>query len=195
MKRCLVVDTLYSSLVLVLCLTTIFGVPLRTNSYWILVIFLMSMVFGARRFLKIHFRLRSVLPVILASIGIAIAVGLKSFQGCFPSITPDTWGYASFGQYLTDYSRGDHVALPLIDQFSATLSGTRFGASSLLGFLSVVLHINTARALLPALFIVLANGFFGYYSVSRLLGIGNLIAFGSGMYFVLCGWTSDAQKP
>jgi hypothetical protein len=128
----------------------------------------------------------------VAGIAIIGVVGVKSFQGCFPTITPDTWAYASIGQYLAEYSRGTGKAVSLIDQFAAYLSDTRFGTASLLGFLSVVLHTSSARALLPALLVILTNGLLGFYSLSRLFGASQIIAFASGIFFVLCGWTFDA---
>jgi hypothetical protein len=125
--------------------------------------------------------------VLAAGMAIFGAVGLLSFQGCFPSVSNDAWSYASLGQYLIDYARGTNGALPYIDRYSAALSGTRFGTSSLLGFLSLVFHINTGRALLPVLLIVLVNGLLGFYLLTRLLGAGKITALGSGIFFVLCG--------
>jgi len=191
-KSCLIVNGLFSSLVLVLCLTTTLRVPLRQACWWILAIYLVLAVVEIRKDSAFRFRLKSGLAILLASVAIVGAVGLKSFQSCFPSVSNDAWSYASLGQYLIDYVRGTHGALPYIDRYSAALSGTRFGTSSLLGFVSLILHINTGRALLPVLLIVLANSLAGFYLLTRLLGASKVIALGSGIFFVLSGWTSDA---
>jgi hypothetical protein len=193
-KSCLAVNALFSFLVLVLCLTATVGIPLRHASGWILLT-CSCLIFAAianQKAFRLKFRLKIVLPVIVSAIALAIGVGAKSFQGCFPGITPGTWSYACFGQYLADYARGTDGALPYIDQFSAYFTDTRFGTSSLLGFLSAILHINTARAVFPALLIILANGLLGFCLLTRSLGANKIIALGSGVFFVLSGWTSDA---
>ncbi len=192
MKSCLIINALFSSLVLLLCLTTTLRVPLRQVYWWILAIVLFLLVVEARRHFSLRVRLQSALGILAAGMAIVGAVGLLSFQGCFPSVSNDAWSYASLGRYLIDYGRGTNGALPYIDRYSAALSGTRFGTPSLLGFLSLVFHINTGRALLPVLLIVLVNGLLGFYLLTRLLGAGKITALGSGIFFVLCGWTSDA---
>lgn len=192
MKSCLFINAIFSSLLLILCLTTALWVPLRQSYWWILAILLIVVVVGTRRRLSLRFRLKSALGILVAGVAIISAVGLKSFQGCFASVSGDAWSYASLGQYLVDYARGTHGALPYIDRYSAVLSGTRFGTASLLGFLSLVFHINTGRALLPVLLIILANVLAGFYLLTRVLGAGKITAFGSGIFFVLFGWTSDA---
>ena len=165
--------------------------PLRIGSWWILLISLALTALVSRNRFKFHFA-KGLLVVVLAGAAIATAIGLKSFQGCFPSITPDTWTYAASGQYLRDYPRNTWGPLPTIDKFAGYFSDTRFGTSSLLGFLSVMLHIDTARALLPALVIILVNGMIGFCLLTRLMGASKIMAFGSGIFFVLCGWTADA---
>jgi hypothetical protein len=157
-----------------------------------LTIWLVAAVAGNRKYFKLRFRLKVALALIVAGIAIVAAIRLKSFQGCFPSVSNDAWSYASLGQYLTDYGRGTDGRIPHIDRYSATVWGTRFGTPSLLGFLAVVFHISTARALIPALLIVLVNGLLGFYSLTRTLGGSKAVALASGIFFVLCGWTSDA---
>jgi len=186
-KSRLAVNALFSFLVLVLCLTATVGIPLRHASGWILLT-CSCLIFAAianQKAFRLKFRLKIVLPVVVSAIALAIGVGAKSFQGCFPGITPGTWSYACFGQYLADYARGTDGALPYIDQFSAYFTDTRFGTPSLLGFLSAILHINTARAVFPALLIILANGLLGFCLLSRSLGANKIIALGSGVFFVL----------
>jgi len=191
-KACVIVNAIFSSLVLILCLTITLWIPLRHAYWWISAIFVVLVVVGIQKHFPFRFRLNSALAILVAGIAILGAAGLKSFQGCFPSVSNDAWSYASLGQYLIDYPRGTNGALPYIDRYSAALSGTRFGTSCLLGFLSLVFHINTGRALLPVLLIVLANGLASFYLLTRVLGASKITALGSGIFFVLSGWTSDA---
>lgn len=166
--------------------------PFRHVSWWIFLIYLIVAVAGMRKHFRLRLRFKFTSALFLAGLAIVGAVGLKSFHGCYPSVSNDAWAYASIGQYLADYPRFTERALPYIDRFAACLSNTRFGTPSLLGFVSAIFHISTAKALLPVLLIMLANGLLGFYLLTRLLGAGKVIALGSGIFCVLCGWTSDA---
>jgi len=194
LKSCLIVNALFSSLVLALCVSATVGLPLCHVSWWILVGFAIPTVVANRKHFRLRLRLRSIMAIMVANVAIVFTVGPNSFRGFFPSRTIDTWVYASIGQYLTDYVQGSQLGLPAIDQFSSFYSETRFGTPSLLGFLSVVFHLNTASALLLMILISLANGLLGFWLLTSLLGAGDLIALGSGVFFVLFGWTSDAIK-
>jgi hypothetical protein len=190
-RTCLILNTVFSSVVSLLCLSATLGIPIRHVSWLIVAVCLLSLVAVGTR-IRAKFRIAGILIVLLVSAVIVTAIGLKSFQGCFPGITADSWTYAALGQYLRDYPRNTNAILAVIDQFSAYVSETRFGADSLLAFLSASLHINTARAFVPLLVIVFLNGITGFYVLTRLLGSNKTIALASGVFFALCGWTSDA---
>jgi hypothetical protein len=189
-KSCLIINALFAFLVLILSLTATLGVPLRNAAWWILVLYVTGV--AVRKELRLRFHPRFALAAIVAGVVIIGAVGLHSFRGCFPSDSNDAWSYAALGQYLVDYPRATHGALPYIDRYAAILSTSRFGTPSLLGFLSVISHLNTCRMLLPFLLLILANALIGFYLLTRVLGAGKITAFASGIFFVLCGWTSDA---
>jgi hypothetical protein len=59
--------------------------------------------------------------------------GIGTYLG---SPAPDGWSYSAFGQYLWEYPRGAEGGLAPLYQYASHLSGSRFIASSLLGFFS-----------------------------------------------------------
>jgi len=113
-------------------------------------------------------------------------------KGAFVSMTGDTFFYSAFGQYLTDHHRGIEFGLVPIDQYATLLSETRFGTASVLGFLSVLLHLTIPSALPIYIFIVLLNIFSGFVILCRRFGCNRLLSLAAGLYAVIGGWTPNA---
>src|SRR5262249_19505795 len=61
-------------------------------------------------------------------------------------IAPEVWSYIAAGQYLWEYPRGSEGGLPPLHQFASSLSGTRYMAYTLLGFLSPLVRPGDTQA-------------------------------------------------
>lgn len=117
--------------------------------------------------------------------------------GAVLSFHPDAWSYECFSDFLYHFSR-NHSPLekPLIDQYSAHLQNTRFGASALLAFLGHTPLTSRAEGVLFAhtafYFLCLVVHFFAVVYFVRSLRRQWNVAAGAGVLATAGGWFTNA---
>jgi len=132
---------------------------------------------------------KRVLFYLLAITVVSLAVWPAITRKTFISYVNDAWAYCAFGQYLNDYPRGmQRDDLPIIDQYGATLSSSRFGTPTLLAFLSGISGKTTPEVLSAWTWLTLLISFCGVASFCCILSLSTVASLGASVFFILCGW-------
>jgi hypothetical protein len=188
----LAVNSIWAALILGAGVTVAMRLPIA--KYWLLIllVILISAVFALPNIQKSNPRVQTHLFLTLGVASAEFLLWPCLIRGTFVSVTGDTFLYSAFGQYLTDHHRGIQFGLAPIDQYATLQSETRFGTASILGFLSILFHSNTAAILSAYIFLVLIHIFSGLVLLSRRFGCNRLFSLAAGLFAVICGWTPNA---
>lgn len=156
--------------------------------------FLVAFVLALPRFSKLKVRWGLILSLVVLIGATLTPLRNALFLRAFVSNFPDAWSYSAFGQYLTDYSRGQEGGLPPIDQYAVHLSSTRFGTPALLAVFAILFRTDTCLSTIPFAALALVNIGMGFMALARLFGCNRLCSLGAGCFAVMCGWIPNALR-
>jgi hypothetical protein len=169
--------------------------PVKAVALYVVIGAILGLVFLAfRRYRRNEFEVFGTVALITSFLGIARIV--LSLPGCsFPNIVstaPYACSYAAFGQYVWETARGVSSGLSFVDQYASHLSDARFGGSSLMAILSVIVRPGDPASSMSLFFtICLAAIALSVYCVSQSLGYSRSVSLLAGAIAIGTGWIGD----